>query len=108
MNFSRFENYARRLETDFNDMMADDRAARKVNRLEDRVISVPACDGYAYYKVGRVDGEIITLIHMNVYDGYRDTVIEQMDRTVTKTFVERHLAAKEQREAALAKYRTNR
>lgn len=105
MNFSRFDDYAARLDQAKKDMEADDKNAKAIGTLVGRYLSFPSCDGYAYYRVAEIAEGTVYLDHLQIYDGYRDRTIELMDLRVPVTFVEKHLAERERRDAAFAKYR---
>ncbi|RYD67772.1 MAG: hypothetical protein EOP83_02075 [Verrucomicrobiaceae bacterium] len=81
-NFSAFDNYADDQKRAFAQLEADDKDAKAKNVLVGRLISVPACDGYAHYVVEEADDKQVFLKHITLWDAYRDRTIEAMNRVL--------------------------
>jgi len=82
-------------------MREEDAVAKDKGELVGRYISEHVADGYAYYVVAKVDGNTVTLDHVDTFDGYAILAVEAMNRRVPLTMVKAYISVREKWENLL-------
>lgn len=69
-----------------------DREAGKNNQIIGRMLSYSAADGYAYYVITKeiANGDF-QVKHLKVYDEYKCSAIEELERVLPRRLVMNHL-----------------
>jgi len=73
-----------------------DEKARKSGLIVGRLMSLQRYDGYAHYVIESQDNKNYYLRHLNIYDGYTDTIIELFDRALPLSVVCRYFKERDE------------
>ncbi len=84
------------MEAKFADLTERDQAAKREGKLEDRYIQEQIADGYAYYRITEVMGDMVRVEHMNdIADGYTVPMIESMGCVIPLKYAEENIARRD-------------
>jgi hypothetical protein len=72
-------NYCEELDRQWNEIKAQDGAAKDNGELVGRFIQESCADSYAYYRIVKVKNQTVIVEHLDYCDGWRLPMIESMN-----------------------------
>lgn len=76
-------------------MLDEDQHRRKKNQIEGRFLDFSVADGKAYYLIDEVREKSVTLLHVPLFDGYTEPLIEDFDFVLPMKTVLRKLESRD-------------
>ena len=74
--FQSSESMSDRMNREYEEMETNDAEAKAQGELVGRYIKEPAADSYAYYLIVEAEGDVVTVEHLDIYDGWSIPYLE--------------------------------